>query len=501
MLSRFRMGQLTVVKRGTRFVESGGTSTKSSSSSSRLVTARSNFRHSSSSSTLFPRWHTPVVIANGDYREEAWLESHIGGPLYEHQASLPRLPVPQIAETLEKFLPTALPLARNASEAQHLQAAVQQFSHQAAPLQERLLERASPQGEYRDSSWLQHWWNTLGYLQVRDPVTVNVSYFFQFADDPTVTPRTTMIDHLSSTAPSSSPLTQRGAALLTAAAHYRRQVCSGQLPAERIGRPGKETLLCSAAFKYMFHATRIPQLVQDAVELHDPSLHTHVIVARQGHFFAMDVVDPLTGWPYPAPLLQQGLQECVDWAERLPPRPLLGYLTSSNRDDWATARAALLEQGGSLMQEALHTLQSGALVICLDEVALQGNEECAEWCLHGGLSSGHNRWFDKSIQVICSETGKAAYVGEHSMMDGMPVVGLADQMTKWTWQAACESTQVATNVNNCNVRPVFEEAFANMATQRIEPLVHKGTCLAGWNGKSFGGGGGGWYCSHSNRFP
>jgi carnitine O-acetyltransferase len=40
--------------------------------------------------------------------------------------------------------------------------------------------------------------------------------------------------------------------------------------------------------------------------------------------------------------------------------------------------------------------------------------------LTGHLSSGHNRWFDKSIQLFVTENGKAGLQGEHSMMDGMP---------------------------------------------------------------------------------
>jgi carnitine O-acetyltransferase len=46
--------------------------------------------------------------------------------------------------------------------------------------------------------------------------------------------------------------------------------------------------------------------------------------------------------------------------------------------------------------------------------------------LTGGLGSGYNRWFDKSIQLICTANGKAGLLGEHSMMDGtFEMVGAA----------------------------------------------------------------------------
>jgi hypothetical protein len=206
-----------------------------------------------SDDSIFPRWKTPVVTSHGDYAEEAWLEDYIGGPLYAHQKELPRLPVPAIKDTLDRLLPTALPLAKTQHEKDTLHEAVTNFPMQAKELQERLLER---QADNQNSSWLQHWWNTAGYLQVRDPSVINVSYFFHFADDPACTTNT-----------------KRGAALLHATAKYRALVCSGQLPADKIGK--HQTPLCSVAYKYMFHACRIPQLKQDTYAIHDPSLHNH----------------------------------------------------------------------------------------------------------------------------------------------------------------------------------------------------------------------------------
>ena len=47
-----------------------------------------------------------------------------------------------------------------------------------------------------------------------------------------------------------------------------------------------------------------------------------------------------------------------------------------------------------------------------------------------------NRWFDKSIQLIATENGKGGVQGEHSMMDGMPVVSLADVITRSKYRDA-----------------------------------------------------------------
>ena len=182
----------------------------------------------------------------------------------------------------------------------------------------------------------------MGYLQVRDPSVVNVSYFFHFVDDPTI----------DTSGKSSQSNIQRGAAMLFGAAEFRKLVCSGQLPAEKVGR--NQTPLCSTAYKYMFNACRIPRREQDSYRIYDPSRHTHCIVACKGHFFAVELTDPESGDPLPVPVLETQLRQCIVMANDIPSsRPKLGVMTAGNRDDWADTREKLLSSGGLAMEEAV----------------------------------------------------------------------------------------------------------------------------------------------------
>jgi carnitine O-acetyltransferase len=105
-----------------------------------------------------PSWGgTKMIESRGDYREEAFLEQRIGGPLYSNQSKMPRLPIPSIQETLQRFLPTALPLARTKEEEESLKEACRRFPEQAKDLQDHLMARRN--GDFKDSSWLQLWWN------------------------------------------------------------------------------------------------------------------------------------------------------------------------------------------------------------------------------------------------------------------------------------------------------------------------------------------------------
>ena len=222
---------------------------------------------------------------------------------------------------------------------------------------------------------------------VRDPVVVNVSYFFSFVDDPTID------------ATGSDSNVQRGAALLYATAEFRKQVITGQLPYERVGK--RKTPICATAYKYMFNACRIPQREQDSYRIYDPSVYTHCIVARKGHFFAIQMVHPTTGNPLPVTELEDQLRQCITLADSIPSsRPKLGLMTSGNRDDWADARQQLVDAGGMEMEKALEKLQSGVILLNLDNESPVSRQELGDLYWTGGLKSGENRckqwqsWFD-----------------------------------------------------------------------------------------------------------
>lgn len=303
----------------------------------------------------------------------------------------------------------------------------------------------------------------MGYLQFRDSVVVNVSYFFHFTDDPT-------IDFVGSQAN-----VQRAAAMLFATAEFRKLVCSGQLPAEKVGK--KQTPLCSTAYKYMFNACRIPRPVQDSYRIYDPSRNTHAIVARKGHFFAIELVDPESGDPLPVTVLEDQLKQCIDMADAIPSsRPKLGLMTASNRDNWSEAREQLLSLGGIEMEEALEKVQSGAIMVNLDDEAPVSRQECGEVFLTGGLKSGENRWFDKSIQVLVENNGKCGFLGEHSMSDGMPMVNYANYITNVTY-ADAKKRSSDTGRATPKVSDIFGTVTAKMDQSAIEDLERKGNSL------------------------
>lgn len=382
-------------------------------------------------------WENRFFLTNGDYTQDSWVEDP-STPLYEHQTKLPRLPVPELAETASKFLSTALPLAQSNTEAENLQVALSKFPSQAKILQDRLIQRAE---EWNHSSWLQKWWNQMGYLDVRDSVVINVSYFFAFVDDPTAQNQV-----------------QRAATLLTAVADVRKQIVTKQMPAEAIGK--QKTKLCSAAYKYMFHSCRIPEIGQDQVKVYDPAVYKHAVVAVRGQFFAIDFLDEFHN-ALPVETIEASLEDCLRQANQAFDK--IGVCTSMNRDDWANARAVLLPNHSA----ALEKLESGAVLICLDtDEEPVSKAEMAELMLHG--KNGWNRWYDKSIQLIVTKNGKAGLMGEHAMMDGMPVVNFADTVTKLKYSDIAKSG----NTGIGSASRIFQEALPHTIQPHIEKAQH-----------------------------
>lgn len=298
----------------------------------------------------------------------------------------------------------------------------------------------------------------LGYLQVRDPVVVNVTYFVAFTDDPTISP-----------GPRAN--IQRGAAMLFATAEFRKLVCTGMQPPETIGK--HQTPIDPTAYKYMFNASRIPRRTQDTYRMYDPSRYTHCIVARKGIFFSMELVDA-NGDPLSIPILEDQLEQCITMADAIPStRPKLGLMTSGDRDDWADAREQLLSAGGVTMQDALERLESGAMMLNLDDESPVSRQECGELFWTGGLQSGANRWFDKSLQISVTNNGKAAMIAEHSMMDGMPVVVGCNYITNVTYADAKKRSALGP-ISSGKVQDIFSNAMEHIDRSVVEKLEAKG---------------------------
>lgn len=126
--------------------------------------------------------------------------------MFKYQANLPKLPVPALSATLQKYLQSVRPLLDDA-EFKKTEQAAKDFEAPGGlgvQLQERLQARAN---DPKIVNWMEDWWLDQAYMGYRDPVVIYVSYFFLFKDD--------KLRKLPA---------QRAAAIATAALEFKKQI-------------------------------------------------------------------------------------------------------------------------------------------------------------------------------------------------------------------------------------------------------------------------------------
>ena len=126
------------------------------------------------------------------------------------------------------------------------------------------------------------------------------------------------------------------------------------------------------------------------------------------------------------------LERCESMAKEQEKKgiPKLGWITGCDRDFWANAHSQLLEEGGPAMQDALEIMESGAFMLCLDDAHPKTLSEANSIFWNGNGEWGANRWYDKSIQLVCNANGQLALVGEHSKFDGSIPMVVCKQIQK-----------------------------------------------------------------------
>ncbi|ORE02265.1 acyltransferase ChoActase/COT/CPT [Rhizopus microsporus var. microsporus] len=311
------------------------------------------------------------------------------GPMLRFQSNLPKLPVPDLNETLPKYLKSIRPLLSD-EEYKRSEQAVKEFLAPGSfghELQKRLVARANDPSIV---NWMEDWWLDQAYMGYRDPVVVYVSYFFAYKDD--------KLRRVPA---------QRAAAITTAALEFKKLIVTKTLEPEYAkGEP-----MCMDSYKYMFNNCRIAHKPSDLKATFDPIKNTHIIAIRKNKFYFIDTV--YKGQQLSTKEFEQQFQRVIDDAGDIKGIPI-GVLTSENRDKWCDYRDDLLAANPN-NKKIMDKIESASFVVCLDDLTPFTRDELVRACWHG---DGRNRFFDKPLQFIVFDNGKAGFMGEHSCMDG-----------------------------------------------------------------------------------
>ncbi|PLW46208.1 hypothetical protein PCANC_08804 [Puccinia coronata f. sp. avenae] len=332
---------------------------------------------------------------------------------YQHQDSLPSLPVPELESTAAKYFRSILPLVSPQDPAsptasdgtptpayKHTKACVEDFlrSPLVKELQNRLKKRAHEEGR---ESWLSEWWNELAYMAYRDPLIPFSSYYIAHKIDP----------HRR-TGP------KRAAGLVRALMQFRQLTESEQLEPETT-RNGP---LCMNSYKWLFNSCRYPVKPSDKAKKFDPQVNTHLTVIRKGQFFEFSAVKHDGSFLSEAELEAQ-FNKVIEMAGPTEVPFPVGALTTEHRDTWADMREELCKTNPH-NAKSLERIESSIICVALDDTSPITKDELGFTIWSGG---GKNRFFDKQQLIVC-ENGQSGFNAEHSCMDGTPVSRMNDWM-------------------------------------------------------------------------
>lgn len=347
------------------------------------------------------------------------------------QPSLPRLPIPKLEGTCRRYLDALRPLLPP-DQYQRTEKIVKEFGRSGGDGE--VLNRQLVLNDQRNkhTSFISGPWFDM-YLADRRSIMLNYNPYVGMQPDP----RT-------------SDQADRATNLIYSAVRFRNALADGKLEPEvyhlnpeksdtemfrNVIRFVPSALSWYAAFlvkafpldmsqySRLFSSTRIPHQHKDELVTFQNS--RHVVVLRRGHFYEVEALQR-DGLPVPPSVVYSQLLAILNDATPPPEYPL-SYLTSLERDKWASARSQLVGDPGNA--SALDKIDSALFVMCLDDNESTVQEQVSHSLLHNW---GANRWFDKSFSIIVTKQGMAAVNFEHAWGDGVAILRLVNELYKDT---------------------------------------------------------------------
>ncbi|KAM6436351.1 carnitine O-palmitoyltransferase 1, muscle isoform 1-T2 [Liasis olivaceus] len=317
--------------------------------------------------------------------------------LYSFQTSLPKLPVPYVEDTVQRYLDSVQPLL-DKEKYKQMEALALDFRKNVAPRLQKYLVLKS----WWATNYVSDWWEEYIYLRGRGPIMVNSNYY--------------LMDFLYTTP---TPIqAARAGNCVHAILMYRRQLDREELvPVMALG----VVPMCSYQMERMFNTTRIPG--EEADSLLHLSDSKHLAVFHKGRFYKVWLYHG--GKMLPPRDLEMQFQRILD--DPSPPQPgelRLAALTAGSRVPWAEARAKYFSRGRN--KASLECIDRAAFFLTFDEEAQDYSREreeslddYAKSLLHGRC---YDRWFDKSFTLVVYPNGKVGGNAEHSWADA-PIMG------------------------------------------------------------------------------
>lgn len=338
--------------------------------------------------------------------------------LYSFQASLPRLPVPAVKDTMQRYLRSVRPLLDD-EKFNRMEKLAAEFEAGIA----RKLQRYLTLKSWWSSNYVSDWWEEYVYLRGRSPIMVNSNFYA--IDAILVQPTRIQAARIGN--------------IIHSCFLFRRSIERQEL--QPIMVQGTVPL-CSWQYERVFNTVRLPGIETDKIiHLHDS---THITVYCNGCYYKVFTYN--RGRLLEPCEFEWQIQKILDDTEARPAKGeiQLGALTATDRVSWAKARQRFFSKG--VNKSSLDAIERAAFCVVLEDEDFTYDpddpsklDHFARILLHG---KGYDRWYDKSFNLIVGKNGKVGFNAEHTWADA-PVMGhlwescLADDVNGYTEDGHC----------------------------------------------------------------
>uniref|UniRef100_A0AAZ1XHP3 Choline/carnitine acyltransferase domain-containing protein n=1 Tax=Oreochromis aureus TaxID=47969 RepID=A0AAZ1XHP3_OREAU len=327
-----------------------------------------------------------------------------------HQKGLPRLPVPPLRETCERYLSCLEPIV-TVDELKHTKQLMKEFLKEGGDGEK--LQRSLERKACTTDNWVSWWDRRINYLDSRESLLIYNSGF--------VLPRMDFIDKQGQI--------RCAAKVIKAVLDFKTMIEDETLPVQYMrGEP-----LCMMQYFRALSSCRVPGRKTDSLVFHAKNSNgpRHITVAQNSQFFTVEVYHS-DGTPITADQLCVQLQWICNSSLETNAEHV-GILTTLRRDAWYKYYNKLVQDPSN--KKSVSAIERSICVLCLDKAIPRTYEKYSGFeplqVLHGGGSQWNsaNRWFDKSLQFIVGEDGTCGFNMLHAIIDGTPCMALSDYIT------------------------------------------------------------------------
>jgi carnitine O-palmitoyltransferase 2 len=363
-------------------------------------------------------------------------------PTDHFQYSLPRLPIPKLELTCERYLTALKPILNNDEKAfEQTRQLVNDFrSGDGKRLDDQLRQKNTLN---KNTSYISKPWFEM-YLKSRLPLILNFNFFLVFTDDQKqLKPAARLTNYIISSVRFMNSLRANWLdpevyhlnPKKTNTDRFRKYL---RYVPKRLAFYGafiqKAYPLDMSQYDRLFNSTRIPKSDCDILVKNSENVR-HIIVIKRGHYYKVNILEK-NGELY-SPEKVAGIMKYLseDLNEDRNKYPL-GYFTADKRDRWALIRQQI-EAISEHNKQIFKDIDNSIMVICLDEDnsselnKFLTKEQRAEYISGKYLCyNALNRWYDKSFNMIMLSDGTLGLHCEHSWGDGVALLRFCNDIDK-----------------------------------------------------------------------